>query len=106
MSSEPPPVRWLSGVGRPMLNTPRCWSPRSGTPISFCTARAIAWSLSSHCGMPTRSMFACVTSAIVLLKCALHPEPTIITVSSSTFAIIAAPRAMRLPCSNSAIVRA
>ena len=55
--------------------------------------------------MPTCLMFAYMSSAIGRLKCPLHPEPSIMTVSTCVPVIIAAAVAFFLASSNIAIVR-
>ena len=104
MSSDPPPVRCASGVGpsrRPRL---RLVIPLSATPSSRWMPLASARSLSSHVGMPTVLMFWYIASATGREKCPLHPEPTIITVSTAVPVIIAAPFALSLASSNMASV--
>ena len=60
-------------------------------------------SASLHCGSPTFSMFACIVSAIVLLKCPGHAIPRTRIVYSVSVIIVAA-FAMLLPMSHSFLI--
>ena len=105
MSSEPPPRFSSSGIdSRPRSGLIFVARPISGTFISRCVALASAMSASLHCGNPTFSMFACIVSATVLLKCPGHADPSTFIADTSVSVIMAAALAMLLPISQSFLI--
>ncbi len=104
MSSDPPPRFSSSGISsRPRSGGSFVGSPISGTFSSCCSEWASFWSASDHCGRPTFSMLTCIVSAIVLLKCPGHAEPSTVEVTSVSVISVAA-WAILSPISQSRLI--